>query len=199
MILGLTTSAPSMAAGSSPALSAPELTARWWQWAFSFPTNVNPLTDSSGERCTFGQNGDVWFLGGSFSSSEVKRKCTPVPIGHHILIPALNAECSSVEGDGETGPVLRRCANNLIHGARGTVTVDGKSARVVRVTSPLFLFSLPKTDDVLGRGPAVSKAVAAGLWALIPPLRAGKHEIQVEGSVGDFTQNITYSVIVVAP
>jgi hypothetical protein len=198
MVLGLAAAAPAMATGTDALPSVQELSARWWQWAFSFPASQNPLTDPKGERCTFGQNGPVWFLGGSLTSSEVARACEQVPLGRYILIPALNAECSSVEDDGDTAAELRRCANRLIRGATGAVTVDGKPVKVVRAGSPPFLFALPE-DDVLGRGPAVSKAAAAGLWALIPPLRAGRHKIKVVGSVGSFTQNIVYKVTVVAP
>ena len=70
--------------------------------------------------------------------------------------------------------------------------------RSCAASSPLFLFALPK-GDVLGRGPAVSKSVAAGLWALIPPLSVGRHEIHVVGKVGTFTQDVTYKVLVMAP
>ena len=37
-------------------------TAKWWQWAYSVPRNVNPSYDDSGRYCSEGQNGPVWFL-----------------------------------------------------------------------------------------------------------------------------------------
>lgn len=198
VVLGLMTSTASMAASPGSSSSPGELTARWWQWAFSFPADVNPVTDDTGERCTFGQNGDVWFLAGSFTTNTVDRDCGPIPAGRHILIPVLNAECSSVEGDGNTRAALRQCATGLVQGATGAAKVDGLPVRVIRAESPLFLFALPE-GDVLDRGPAVSQAVAAGLWALIPPLPAGPHTIEVQGKVNGFTQNIRYDVTVVAP
>ena len=130
LALGLVTAMPARAADQPSGLA--ELGARWWQWAFSFPAAVNPLTDPTGERCTFGQAGTVWFLGGSFSSATVQRDCSPVPVGAAILIPALNAECSSIEGDGQTEAQLRTCARGLIQGATGQAIVDDKHVPVLR-------------------------------------------------------------------
>ena len=42
----------------------PQLTGEWWQWALSIPTSVNPLLDTTGERCMIGQRGSTWFLAG---------------------------------------------------------------------------------------------------------------------------------------
>ena len=36
--------------------------AQFWQWTFSLPSSVDPLTDETGERCGFGQHGPVFFL-----------------------------------------------------------------------------------------------------------------------------------------
>jgi len=99
----------------------PELTARWWQWAFSIPSSVHPLTfketDLSGASyCMVGQEGGEWFLGGIFKvvdvsaaskqaqsegnggiiPVEIKRECE-IPLGKTILIPVLNAECNTAE------------------------------------------------------------------------------------------------------
>ena len=99
----------------------PELTAQWWQWVFSIPSSVHPLsektTDSTGAGyCMVGQQGETWFLGGIFkvvdiaavrrqaksegnegiNTVEIERKCL-IPIGKTILIPVLNAECNTAE------------------------------------------------------------------------------------------------------
>jgi hypothetical protein len=115
----------------------PELTARWWQWAISIPSSVNPLTPKSidptgAAYCMVGQQGEDWFLGGVFKEvdilpastraqasgkgtliKEVKRKCT-IPLGKSILIPVLNGECNTAEELANGNPAapadLRRCA-----------------------------------------------------------------------------------------
>lgn len=99
----------------------PELTARWWQWAFSIPSSVHPLTfketDPTGSGyCMVGQEGEAWYLGGIFKvidvaaarkkaqfkgngeivPVEIERECT-IPLGKTLLIPVLNAECNTAE------------------------------------------------------------------------------------------------------
>jgi hypothetical protein len=95
----------------------PEVTARWWQWVFSMPSSVHPLSqkniDSTGaDYCMVGQRGDVWFLGGVFKTVdvtpanvqtqsndiiEIVRECHDIPLGKTILIPVLNGECNTAE------------------------------------------------------------------------------------------------------
>ena len=99
----------------------PELTARWWQWVFSIPSSVHPLTfkatDPTGaNHCMVGQEGEEWFLGGIFKvvdvsaaskqaqsegngeiiPVEIERECE-IPLGQTSLIPVLNAECNTAE------------------------------------------------------------------------------------------------------
>lgn len=99
----------------------PELTARWWQWVYSIPSSVHPLTlketaDPTGASyCMVGQEGREWFLGGIFKTVdvspasiqtqsegnggvmlvEITRECHDIPLGKTILIPVLNAECNT--------------------------------------------------------------------------------------------------------
>src|SRR5262245_19870660 len=65
-----------------------ELSAQWWQWAFSIPTSKNPLFDDTGVYCMVGQRDDLWFLGGSFSG-PVTRTCT-IPEGTSLFFPVVN-------------------------------------------------------------------------------------------------------------
>ena len=100
----------------------PKLTAQWWQWVFSIPSSVHPLTfkgtDPTGANyCMVGQEGEAWFLGGIFkvvdisavrkraksegngginSVNEIERECK-IPLRKTILIPVLNAECNTAE------------------------------------------------------------------------------------------------------
>jgi hypothetical protein len=56
-------------------LTYSEWTAKWWQWAYSVPRNVNPSYDDSGQYCSEGQNAPVWFLTSSYKHA-VDQYCT---------------------------------------------------------------------------------------------------------------------------
>jgi hypothetical protein len=43
-----------------------EWTAKWWQWAYSIPSDVHPAYDDNGKYCAEGQSGPVWFLAGTY-------------------------------------------------------------------------------------------------------------------------------------
>jgi hypothetical protein len=43
----------------------PPLTAQWWQWVLSIPTDNNPTLDTTGKDCMVGQQGPIWFLTGA--------------------------------------------------------------------------------------------------------------------------------------
>src|SRR3989304_7058901 len=99
--------------GSTPhGMTYGEWSARWWQWALSLPVDQHPLFDTA--DCSEGQSGKVWFLGGTFTSSELEqgvvvgiadRDCT-VPVGKALFFPIVNVEASTVEGNGETKEAL---------------------------------------------------------------------------------------------
>jgi hypothetical protein len=57
----------------------PPLTAQWWQWVLSIPTDNNPTLDTTGEDCMVGQQGPIWFLTGANFGGEtppVTRSCS---------------------------------------------------------------------------------------------------------------------------
>lgn len=54
-----------MQADSKPyGLTYEDWTARWWQWAYSIPKDVNHAYDDTGKYCMEGQGGPVWFFAG---------------------------------------------------------------------------------------------------------------------------------------
>jgi len=183
-----------------------ELSAAWWQWALSIPRNVHPLAVRdrySARNCGIGQHGDVWFLGGSFSSSVAERKCT-IPAGVSIFFPVVNAECSEIEGNGSTLGELRSCAASLMDEVTVVrAEVDGVPLDLddARVKSGLFAFKLPRRD-VLGlfrQKPNPSPAASDGWYVLLPPLPVGEHTITFGASVPafDFELDIAYTVDIV--
>jgi hypothetical protein len=96
----------------------PELTARWWQWVYSIPSSVHPLSqkdvdETGADYCMVGQQGGTWYLGGVFKIVDastasnqtsaddngdvvnIVRECEDIPLGKTILIPVLNAACDT--------------------------------------------------------------------------------------------------------
>jgi hypothetical protein len=59
-------------------LSYADWTARWWQWAYSIPKDVNPSYNDTGKYCAEGQSGPLWFLTGTYKH-PVDRYCT-IPV-----------------------------------------------------------------------------------------------------------------------
>ena len=187
-------------------LSLAEWEARWWQWVLSFPEESNPLFDETGERCSYGQSGSVFFLAGASGSAEWA--CI-VPLGLTILVPLTVSECSTVEPPpyfGRDEAELRACAVEATNQAMETVTilemnVDGQtvgSLEPYRVSTPLFPLLLPP-GNLLGSTAPVANAVANGYHVLLAPLPVGDHIITLSslGPEGPGTE--TYRLTVAAP
>src|SRR4051794_17919418 len=73
-----------------------QLTAQWWRWVLSIPSEDNPLLDTTGEKCQEGDMGDVFFLVGTTGGS-VERECT-ISEGQDILFPITNIFCFDKPG-----------------------------------------------------------------------------------------------------
>jgi hypothetical protein len=95
-LLAGTSSADTLPASPQPPRPLPELTAEWWQWAYSIPQPYatdtaisNPIADSSGASCMVGQRGSIWFLAGTPGNvGPVTRSCS-VPEGASIFFPVI--------------------------------------------------------------------------------------------------------------
>jgi cache domain-containing protein len=161
-------------------------TAKWWQWGYSIPKDINPAYDDTGKNCAQKQNGPVWFLAGTYGH-PVNRKCD-IPAGRPILFPILNSECSFDEFPNlKTLSELRTCAKTI----QGQVislkaSVDGipiPSLQEYRIQSPLFNFTLPQ-NNILGLPANVTtQAMADGNWVFLKPLSHGSHKITFRGGI----------------
>ena len=150
---------------------------KWWQWAISIPSNINPLTDNTGTHCAERQQGPVWFLPGT-SGGKIDRTCT-IPSGKAILLNILTGECSTKENKNlKTAPELLKCAVNSNKGAYSlSASVDGfniPNIQTYRVQSPSINVVYPPASQsifpVAEGGPAIS--AADGLRHLISILMA---------------------------
>ena len=203
-----------------------QLSAEWWQWSLSIPYPVNPLSidwtpEQAAEYCGVGQHGNTWFIGGFVVDAAlyqdndpnndpvipdlIERNCT-IPPNTALFFPVINAECSAIEGNGETKTELKDCASGLIDLVDEVVVeIDGstlKGLKQSRVQSDLFYFTLPPHDvlGLYGHEPNPSRSVADGYYALLKPLSPGGHTIKIFGTVPDFgfTLNVKYTITVLA-
>jgi hypothetical protein len=152
-----------------------EWSAAWWQWAASIRASTSPITDTTGEHCGVGQHGPVWFLAGTTGGSALTSRTCTVPGGKGILFPIINAECSTVQGDGTTEAELRACAVDLIdHVTKASASVDGVPVDLgrplakspFRVQSPLFDIRFVPNNP-FGAPNGSGQAVSDGFWVLL--------------------------------
>lgn len=138
-----------------------ELSAEWWKWALALPADDDhPLIADGDMDCTLGQQGKVWFLGGTYAAvpdpgdsnvvrGTADRRCA-IPTGKALYFPIINIICSEVTGDGSTGAELTGCATSLLDEFVRTdtlsATVDGR--RITRLR-PYRTVSDPFTIDPL--------------------------------------------------
>jgi hypothetical protein len=179
-----------------------ELAGAWWNWALAAPAAESPLIDPTGENCSNGQAGKIWFLAGSWAG-DTERSCT-VPTGKAIFFPLINGLSFAPEF-GTTEAEVRADVNSDIDPTNVLVCeIDGVPLDDLfsyRAESPEggFTFIVPEGsilyDWLLGdRYPAV----ADGYWLLLPPLPKGDHIIyfHAEMTTGE-VQDMTYHLTVV--
>jgi hypothetical protein len=184
----------------------PELTEQWWQWASSFPRDENPIADTTGEDCSKGDFGDIFFLAGS-EGGKVERDCT-VSEGQAILIPIVNILCFTEPGEETQESLLAQCAEITDQQKNLKLIIDGNKVQNLesyRVTNPSFFTVDFPENNIFEPTPAGSyDAVADGYWALIQGLSAGEHDITVVGKLHgqssfgkiDFRTQVTYHLTV---
>jgi hypothetical protein len=114
--------------------------------------------------------------------------CTVTP-GTKIFV-AVSFECSTFEGLGTTEAALRECARESDVQVAPTVTVDGKSVRVVEVETRLLQIVLP-ADNIFGL-PAGTQGLSVGHgWVtLLHPLTPGIHTIVIATADSTITTTI---------
>ena len=181
-------------------------TARFAQWAHSLPLAIHPAADPTGALCGLGQAGPVFFLVQAGDQEAVERRCT-VPAGTALLLPLLDASCTTVEPPpfhGRDEAALRACTEAWFATAvELTAVVDGETIPDLeryRVQSDLFAVALP-AGNMLGVEPTVTQGVVEGYWLLLAPLPVGEHELRFGGAVPDseIATEVTYHLTVAEP
>jgi hypothetical protein len=185
-----------------------EWTAKWWQWAESIPTEVNPQLDMTGENCAQGQNqtGPVWFLAGT-PGGFTERTCT-IPAGKAILFPVYNAINIAAGADiNESEEDLRAGVKNMADAVIALeASIDGTPVPNLwsyRIEAPTFNATFP-SDNVFGIPEGSYMSVADGYWVFLEPLPPGQHEIRLHAVATDptatsfqnFETAVTYNLII---
>jgi hypothetical protein len=192
--------------GSMPyGASFPEWTARWWKWVLGIPAASNPLLDSSGEFCSQGQSGPVWFLAGTVGG-PASRSCS-IPAGRAIFFPIVNVEIDAPCPFPECAAALTAedCAADpagceaCLAGAAADfansvtaldVELDGNALGSLfdhRSASGLFTttanVSLQAFDTCITG--ELQPFASDGYWVMLAPLRPGEHTLHFH-ALGEF-------------
>jgi len=191
--------------------------AAWWQWAGSFPSGKDPITEGDGQVVYGGaQNqprGPVWFLAGNFGG-PVHRALT-VPRGKALFLPLVNFVFWAPE-DCEFLQLAHCRATDLKHKLREiqgqtvdlVMTVDGTEFvgldNYTGLSKP-FPLTIKEGDLFNGFGypPGVrDPAISGGHWMMLAPLSKGTHTLQWGGRsaapefAGSLPQDVTYTITV---
>ena len=183
--------------GSTPyGKSYGEWGAAWWQWATSFPLEVNPVyNDPTGAFASLGQSGPVWFLAGTSDATAV-RTCT-VPTGKALFFPIINImndyPCPDPNFQPAPGQTLENFLTQGAHWYIDHVTalaadVDGVALQDLesyRAYSKMFYVTMDPSLivwDPCNIGPAPQPAVSEGYWIMLAPLTPGYHTIHFTGT-----------------
>lgn len=189
-----------------------EWSGAWWQWTYSIPAVMNPVTDSTGEFAAVGQSGAVWFLAGNFGGDTTRT--VTVPTGKGLFFPIINVAWINLPdfGDDPWSDEQRDFARSVIapfidNAFDLSCTVDGvavkdiESYRAVTPDGAEYLVTVPE-DNLAGLPPGTyGPSVDDGIYLMLAPLRAGQHTIRITaasaGSIlGDFDLDVTYHLTV---
>jgi len=158
---------------------------KWIKWSLSIPKSSNPITDKTGKNCAKSQLGPVWFLAGTFGTSE-KRKCH-IPFSKAIFFPIIEKECSfAEEGDQlkTEADLCNRAAYLMDVVIEMKVFIDGVAVNDLekyRASSLVFDLFFPE-DNIYGVKAGATRSVTDGYWLLVKPLSRGNHIIHFAAS-----------------
>jgi hypothetical protein len=212
MLLSNSVFAASKAPQTFPTPVTKSLSAKWWQWAYSFNSDESPLSDATGERCDKGDKGKVFYLAGTagLSSGSAERSCT-ISSKQAILFPVANGACL-IEHPCLSPKVtdinqLKQEVSHFVDLVKfKEASLDGQNIDLshARSQSPLFKTKVA-VDNPFGEPPDAKArtAFADGYWILLKPLSVGAHVIHFKATFDlselgqpDFTTEVTYHLTI---
>lgn len=162
-------------------------TVEWWRWALSMPRSISPLFDETGEKASYNQPSQVWFLGGKFGNEEhnvPKRECN-IPYNRAILFPIINCEANSLECPqlDTNQDLINHVRNDVGTIVKKECFINSESIPSYRIHSDPILFNVKVSEDLfdIPRG-GQTTATADGYWVFLKPLPKGKYNIRFVGA-----------------
>lgn len=163
--------------------------ARWWMWAASFD-GAGPVTDTTGDLCGMRQEGEVFFLAGTYEHGPIQRTCK-VPAGKHLFFP-LVAWIVMPDGAGPCQDLTAQARAMTDRPKAMYLELDGvrqPDMEKRRVASSCF------NVGALRGGPKMMGA-SNGYWAMLEPLAPGRHTLHFGGTLPSLAQDVTYTLLV---
>jgi len=165
-----------------------EWSAKALKTALELPLDGHPALDTNPNfDASYGQRGNVWFLGGPFGTVE---RTVTIPANKALFFILLNAECSSLEPPesgfhGDTEAAQAECAKFYSdHIVNLFFMVDNEPVQNLgdfRFVSPQIEFDAP-TPWLFGDTGGHGTSVADGYYVMLRPLERGEHTIHFGGS-----------------
>jgi hypothetical protein len=209
--------------GDYDGITYADLTAGWVQWMAGQPATGNPTLDTTGEDCTNGQSGDVFYLAGTFfvasSVNTITRDCT-IGADKAIFFPLLNNFAAVTQEDPNDAMHTIDDVHDWLYTCWGEpqsmyATLDGVSLGDpfdYLAASDEFEFQVPYEDSLFSLlwdydyGGTWGPALAIGYSMLLEPLPPGEHTLtfgmatdwcgDVDGSSDISTMDITYHLTI---
>lgn len=170
----------------------------WWQWALSFPAAVNPILDHTGQRCTLGQRGPLWFLAGN-TGGRTLRNCT-LPARARVLIPVHATACFPDARQTEQ-QCFEEAVADWLSFTVAEATLDGTPQPLIEQPpvpgESVFTVAVPR-NGALGFKPGLYRAtIAAGRWAIVDLPDPGVYTLRVRSqNDAGFELDVTYRLMV---
>lgn len=180
----------------------------WWQWAYSFPADANPVVDPTGELAALGQSGSVWFLAGTFGATATRT--VTVTTGKTLFFPIMNQMWINLPdfGDAPWSPEQNLYARaviaemvdqgiNLACEIDGVAVKDIKSYRCVTPFGAEYMITMPENNLWGLPAGTYGPSVDDGYWLMLTPLTPGKHTIHfTAANPSGWKLDVTYHLTV---
>ena len=167
----------------------------WWQLAGSFERDDSPVGDASGAKCGARQDGDVWFLAGTYGSHRVQRSCR-VPPGKFLYFPLINyVVMPRTDGRSTCASVTAGARAMTDDVAQLILDIDGVPVPDLerhRQATPQCFNIAEQAATAL----SVFPSAANGYYVMLRPLAPGRHVLNFGGRLPSMAQAVTYTLLV---
>lgn len=173
--------------------SQAEWSRRWWQWAGSFEQQRSPIADQTGEFCMLKQQGNVWFLAGTYGTRRTVRACT-VPRDKYLFFPLINyVVMPPADRPIPCGAAVTQAAYSTQPAFNLVLDLDGErfaDLEAHRQATP-GCFDMGEKAEPRTR---IYPSAANGYYIMLRPLPPGRHTLNFGGALPSMLQAVTYTL-----